>query len=184
MRPAELPRICESGPIPMTLRHRWPPKSQPSMSGMQPHGTVLFHSIPWSFSTTSPHAPACCLRSFLILSQNQREVDYRWVFLSHSFSQKSPHLYFSPCPLADGSCWEALRDVYSACKPHSWLPDLEGPPAGRHSLSVSSKTLITPAESSVKKKSGEKSLRTENKQESTFQLAPKSTRKCIPKFLI
>lgn len=54
-----------------------------------------------------------------------------WVLLlSLNSGYKGPNLHFPPHPLTDGSCWETLRDVHSACKACPWLSDPEGATCG------------------------------------------------------
>ena len=131
-RPADLSWIYVSRSIPMTLRYSGPKKVQSSSTArMQTHYTILFYSTPLSFCTISPLAHALCLKSFPVSHTKWMRIGLLLVLLSCYLDYKGSCLFFSQCPLTDGSCWAALRDSHSACKAHPWLLYLEGATCGQ-----------------------------------------------------
>lgn len=131
-RPADLSWIYVSRSIPMTLRYQWPQEDSiiiHSWNADSLYNPLLFYST----ELLHNFSPCTCIvpEKFLFPTQNEWELDYCWVLLSHYLDYTGSCLFFSPCPLTDGSCWAALRDSHSACKAHPWLLYLEGATCGQ-----------------------------------------------------
>lgn len=130
-----------------------------------------FYSTPLSFCTISPST----------WQPESFSVSYtKWMriglLLSSPFSYslrriKGSCLFFSPCPLTDGSCWAALRDYTLPARLTLWPLYLEGANCvDSHFLSMSSKNSNQTCRVLSWKKIRRKSFLIEYKQKSKFKL--------------